>query len=1148
MKKGEKVEVRITYPKIDGFVDYFKFNYSNLKWDLFRCSKKGNTVVLELVDGGVGDEDGITNGIIEDDGGVSSWKMEAGTVTLLDTYDIKNFTHVTFTQKFDKVPVIFALPTNEGDQPCALRVKNITTTGFDIVQVEPYGVDGEHISMTIHYLAIEPGEHYLPDGTRILVGKINTTKVQHHIIYNPPPEGWEHVTFDEPFSTTPIVIAMIQTMENEENNVPDEWSKPFLTVAIQNVDRYGFDIALERSESYPGSVTRNETIGYLVMDSGISGCFEDNEGNEVCYETIRSDDIIKGWNNGWTRIYFSKTYSSPPLVFATKNTHDGGDGGWLRRRTVTTTYVELCVDEDTAQDSERSHTTERAGILILSRSFNVLCISVSGRVLEDLSPLGVNNGEDRGIQNVQVALFKDNTTAGTQGILDSNDELVATTVTNSTGYYNFTITDTSALYFVAVNSSTVNTTRGLNSGYTINDIWAEQTYQVEWNGSAWVLVEKFGGQNPNVSDNWSAGHYEHWVAVNCSNYNGESIDFGFSFDVVVNTKDVDDDFTSNRTCQGCLRQFIQNANAIRGENHMRFVPMVLPNSGDTNGKWWTITVNKSLGALPAITDDNTIIDGTAYYPNGTIRDENPGDAYPETRVGIGADAIPNSGDEYIIPPIKKVELAINGSKVGEQVLKVYANNSKVLNVSIYGGKFYKWNDYNGASIQISGQNITIENCILNRYPNGTLVLDSWVAIDHRDGATCNGLKIKHNLISWSHPVHLGYKGMLKNIVIEDNIILGRSPGVMFGNPQQKVSGAIIRHNFINCGKEPHDIGKPGWASIETRNANVSNLIIEENTIIPNDVVNSTAISLGENVRDVIIRYNLIRDARGSAVVLSHYEATQPYAKNVTITKNSIINSGRIAIDFFNDNVTLNDGQLDASQPNYGIDYPVITYAEFNGTHLYIKGFINDESAGAGSSNFTNAIVEVYLVKNSTGGDNLIGNNLSSNGSTLDKCYGEGWIYLGSLTADANGEFEGWINVAGKGVEWSALITATATLNGIGTSEFGPNYLLIKRINVSTSITIFWQNDHYNATIAVTAFNKTQYGVMVYWLKPENFTINSMSGDYNYTNNSGNIYYWRFDVIKAGETKYVYLNLSASNEYSLSEAYVIGVDPNGGDVI
>jgi hypothetical protein len=54
-------------------------------------------------------------------------------------------------------------------------------------------------------------------------------------------------------------------------------------------------------------------------------------------------------------------------------------------------------------------------------------------------------------------------------------------------------------------------------------------------------------------------------------------------------------------------------------------------------------------------------------------------------------------------------------------------------------------------------------------------------------------------------------------------------------------------------------------------------------------------------------------------------------------------------------------------------------------------------------------------------------------------YGEGQTYLGFLTANANGNFSGSLDVTGKGLNAGDLVTATATDASNNTSEFGANF-------------------------------------------------------------------------------------------------------------
>ena len=93
-----------------------------------------------------------------------AFEMEMGAVTVADTSVIATWTSVTFQSGFDSTPLVFALPTTDGSDPATLRIRNVTTTGFELVQTEPSANDGPHAAMPTAYLAIEPGVHSLPGG------------------------------------------------------------------------------------------------------------------------------------------------------------------------------------------------------------------------------------------------------------------------------------------------------------------------------------------------------------------------------------------------------------------------------------------------------------------------------------------------------------------------------------------------------------------------------------------------------------------------------------------------------------------------------------------------------------------------------------------------------------------------------------------------------------------------------------------------------------------------------------------------------------------------------------------------------------------------------------------------------------------------
>jgi len=307
--------------------------------------------------------------------GTAGILMEADTVTLPATTDGQtSFVSVPFQQTYSTPPLVFVLPTNDGSDPCDIRVRNVTATGFELTQLEPNNLDGQHgAAMTVDYFAIEPGTAVLPDGTVLHAGTLSTTKTVQHKPPFPNGGGWDTVFLPGGlFGNQPALLAQIQTMNNEVGAPPGDPSTPWLTAAARNVENGSVQLALERAEVNDGSsVSVPEDIGYVAITSA-AGTFFDGS-NTVLYDAFVSPDNISGWddNGGGAGVNtpFNQTFTSPPLVIGNLARRDGADGGWLRRGPATTTNVPLTVDEDKFHDSERNHSPEAASILAVSQPF-----------------------------------------------------------------------------------------------------------------------------------------------------------------------------------------------------------------------------------------------------------------------------------------------------------------------------------------------------------------------------------------------------------------------------------------------------------------------------------------------------------------------------------------------------------------------------------------------------------------------------------------------------------------------------------------------------------------------------------------------------------------------------------------------------------
>lgn len=297
-----------------------------------------------------------------------AWRLEAGQASTNNTFNDPTFRQITFQQAFDVPPIVVVLASDQGGDSSDLRIRAVTETGFEVAPPEPTGNDGAHVAMDFDYIAVEPGIHYLPDGTQIVAGRHDTSTVQRANLVGGP-SGYDLVPFGATLSGAATVLATIQTTNSEtaaDLSVP---STPWLTVVMINPSDVDFEVALERSEVAGGTV-QTETIGYVAIVSGSSGSFLDTGDVTTSYAASTTADNIVGNDNGCRTHVFSSASFAQPRVVASKLSRDGGDGGWLRQCSLSGTEIGLFVEEDIANDSERAHTTEIAGVVAFSRSFH----------------------------------------------------------------------------------------------------------------------------------------------------------------------------------------------------------------------------------------------------------------------------------------------------------------------------------------------------------------------------------------------------------------------------------------------------------------------------------------------------------------------------------------------------------------------------------------------------------------------------------------------------------------------------------------------------------------------------------------------------------------------------------------------------------
>jgi len=656
------------------------------------------------------------------------------------------------------------------------------------------------------------------------------------------------------------------------------------------------------------------------------------------------------------------------------------------------------------------------------------------------------------LANVRVELYR-----------QSNGNFVAAINTDAAGSYSLDSGNTTNAMIVRVVSGTVRSSRSGGSGCTT--CVPIQTFRTNAiSGAAINVTDHVGGETPTLSDAASNTSSANFSTLNtasqaaqsvttatpaASNSTISNIDFGFNFDTVAGVRDAAS-CTANGTnntffpCQGTLRQFVINANALSGEGFLAqagngqidgstsALPsgnessiFMIPNGGAVAGQNITylsqltggVAVITLTTALPAISGNNTRLDATTQTVN--VGNTNSGTLGTGGTVGV---------DAITLPTFQRPEVQL---AAGNTQVVLSGSSSSILGFALQQGY-----------ILLSG--------------TGCLARNNLVGMTATGSSTDNS------------PTSFGIIFSGSNATVRNNFVTVNNSGIRTDNGG---TGALITLNEVARPSAGHSTTFDGILMVGTVSniqvianltrdqlgggieigfgggASASNITVNNNTVQNNGFTSGSTPSTepvdgvlplvkGSNI--VVSRNRFIANAGAGVLVTA--------ASGTLITQNSFSNNGGLSIDLdprgLDPNtmgppqgVTLNDmGDVDTG-PNGLRNYSVITSATLIGTDLTLTGFARPGSA-----------IELYVAQPDPTG------------------FGEGLTYLGTLTEGSaadldattgtygpgaiNGVTQGTDNtnrftfriVAPIGVVVGTSLSSTATLAG-ETSEFGGNVLV-----------------------------------------------------------------------------------------------------------
>jgi hypothetical protein len=684
----------------------------------------------------------------------------------------------------------------------------------------------------------------------------------------------------------------------------------------------------------------------------------------------------------------------------------------------------------------------------------------TGRVFEDTN-YGGGAGRSQaasggvGLAGVTVELYR-----------VTGNAYVQSDVTDASGFFSLTSGNTSAAVRVRVVNGSVRSSRP--GGAACTTCVPVQTFRMEGSGNTVVAqTSRVGGENPALSDAILNSTSASWTsltvgtrvpqsfvtvtpAANGSTING--IDFGFNFDTIVNTRDaascaVSPVGSSSYPCQGSLRQFVINSNALGGEGFLAqsgsgqidgsgsglpggfessifMIPDGSANPGHHAGYANQLTGGVAVitlaAALTTVSGANTRLDATTQTVN--IGNDNAGVLGTGGTVGV---------DALTLPTFPRPEVQLSAANT---VVTLSGNGSAILGFALRQGY-----------ILLTGSGCLVRNNLVGMTAGGLSTDNSATAY----GITFTGASatVRNNFVTVNNSgIRTDGGGMGSLITLNevarptfghtntfDGILLVGTVSAIqvIGNLARDQRGGGI------------EVGFGGGAA-------ASSILVNNNTVEGNgfNAVGGPAAStepIGMAAYDytggaVVFSRNLVRDNAGPGIMLMRATGTQ-------VTQNSFSSNGGLSIDLdprsIDPNalgaphgVSLNDNaDADTGPPNSLLNYPVIARSVLVGGELSFSGFARPNSG-----------IELYLSQgdatNFGEGVTYLGTYVEGSGADLDAttgAYGPAAINAILQGTDTTNRFAFRITPP-PGVVLGTMLTSTATLAG-ETSEFGGNVIV-----------------------------------------------------------------------------------------------------------
>ncbi len=241
------------------------------------------------------------------------------------------WTRVLFDEELENPSVVAGPLTSNGSDPAMVRIRDVTSTGFEMQLDEWDYLDGSHIPETVSWFAVSEGVHDFGDGLVIEAGSTMSD------------EGLGDVDFLHAFDAAPVVVAQVASDANPEA----------LVTRLDAVDADGFSVKVSDEEASTANLV-DEIVSWIAVTPGV---FDGLQAG-VTGETVTSDE-------------YELVYDQSPAdgfigLIASMQTFNGGNPAGVRLADpATASSASIFIEEEQSLDEEVDHIAEEVGWIVL---------------------------------------------------------------------------------------------------------------------------------------------------------------------------------------------------------------------------------------------------------------------------------------------------------------------------------------------------------------------------------------------------------------------------------------------------------------------------------------------------------------------------------------------------------------------------------------------------------------------------------------------------------------------------------------------------------------------------------------------------------------------------------------------------------------